>query len=103
MERRKQVYAASNAPSSSKTEAEHMNTALSTLFLIASPREIYRTMPEDLLMEFDGYRHLDNMSELLRSEVVRLGDQLNSLMNDYCNCQNKQRAMARLPGVMIRK
>ncbi len=63
---------------------QDINTSLATIFILACPREVYRTIPEYLLSQLDQGREQKRMSTLLRSEVQRISDQLSSLMNDYC-------------------
>ena len=79
------------------------NVALATIFILASPLEIYRTLEPGLLRQLQRYRDTTTMSELMREEVTRIGDQLSSLMNDYCQCHHKQTALEELPAMRIQK
>ena len=77
------------------------NTALATIFLLASPREIFRTLDPGLLRRLDDHRDVTKMSPLMRDEVTRIADQLSSLINDYCQCRNKQKAYHQLPALRL--
>ena len=80
----------------------HVNTALATIFMLAAPREIFRTLNTELLIILDQCRDTSRMSELMRAEVARIGDQLSSLMNDYCTCAVKTTALSQLPSMQLR-
>eukprot|EP00158_Paraphelidium_tribonemae_P005871 Partr_v1_DN27568_c3_g2_i1_m30554 putative glutathione gammaglutamylcysteinyltransferase len=78
-----------------------IDAALATIFILSSPLEIYRTLSNDLMTLFRSHRNLSMSSETLRMEVERIEDQLSTLLNDYCQCAQRQQAFSSLPGVRL--
>lgn len=78
-----------------------VNISLATIFVLASPGEICRTFPSHIIQTLNSGRQTITMPALLRLVVERIGEELSSLMNDYCKCRQKHLAYSELPAACL--
>lgn len=66
--------------------SSNVESSLMTLFLLALPNEVFKSLPSVLAEPLHSHRCRSKMSDLMADEIARLNEQLSSLMTDYCRC-----------------
>ncbi|KAJ3273820.1 hypothetical protein HK104_004221 [Borealophlyctis nickersoniae] len=75
-----------------KQEDVESAIALATIFMLAAPRECFVTLPDAVLSAVEACRSAAVLGRtpLLRQEVERIGEQLQTLLNTYCKCGKRK-------------
>lgn len=62
------------------------NAAFATLFVLGSPRMLYTSLPKDLQDRLDKYRKGDDMTAIMKQEVLRISEEVTDLTTTFCTC-----------------
>lgn len=62
------------------------NAAFATLFVLGSPRMLYTSLPKDLQDRLDKYRKGDEMTKIMKQEVLRISEEVTDLTTTFCTC-----------------